>query len=314
MAPNNLEKRCQLLTLYNGVGRGGEIKFQQYADWVFDHRFEMTDISWAEAKLLQTYCMLIPPNYQGYYCDWYHAIGCFYAVERGLYRANGKSTGVSDFMFPSLHKLRETSIARSLTNVIRDNLPKSTPAKLKNSYSSKSVRKGGIGEMSMHSDVSFNESVIRSGHSTGTNQDHYVNWNNFELSSVGGLGINYWEDAHGKVYPPCLSCLSSKEISHAMKMIEQLFLITHTDFLPDGVLRPVLIWAFAALLMYYAQTAKDCGLKHVLTVCMLNAAIKANVTSDKSNDAHNVLMEWSDIIYKDFRQRNSAKKFQKTTR
>ena len=30
------ERLCQLLTLYNGVGRGGEIKFQQYSDWIYD--------------------------------------------------------------------------------------------------------------------------------------------------------------------------------------------------------------------------------------------------------------------------------------
>ena len=307
-APRNMEHRCQLLTLYNGVGRGGEIKFQQYADWIYDCRFELTDISWHEMKSLQTYSMPITPDSDGYACDWYHSLGCYYAVERGLYRANKKSTGVSDFVFPKLHKLRDKSISKTLTTVIRDNLPTTTPPKLKKSFSSKSVRKGGIGELSMHRDVSFFESCVRSGHSIGSNQDHYVDRCNLAIALPGGLAINEWPDAHGKVQPPRLSCLPSTEVRHALEMVAQLFVITHCDFLPDGVLRPVLVCAFATLLMYYAQTVKECGMDHCLTVCMLNAGIKVGIRSHKNHEAHNVLMEWSDVILRDFRQRNARTK------
>ena len=139
-----MEQRCQLVTLYNGVGRGGEIKFQQYADWMFDCRFDVTDISWHEAKSLQTYSMPIFPDSAGFYCDWYHSLGCYYAVERGLFCSNKKSTGVSDFVFPRLHKLRNNSISRSITKIIRENLPQSMNPKLKNLYSSKSLRKGEL--------------------------------------------------------------------------------------------------------------------------------------------------------------------------
>ena len=97
-------------------------------------------------------------------------------------------------------------------------------------------------------------------------------------------------------------------------MIQYLFVITHIDFLPDGVLRPVLVCAFSTLLMYYADTSKECGLQHVLMVSMLNAAIKAQIRSQKNHEAHNVLMEWSETILKDFKQRNSSKKYQTAAR
>ena len=153
-------------------------------------------------KSLQMYSMPIPPDSKGYECDWYHSLGCYFAVERGLYQANNKSMGVADFVSPTLHKLRDKSISKMLTNVIRDNLPESTPPKLKSSFLSKSVQKGGIGELSMHLDISFFESVVQSGHSLGSNQDHYVDWCNFALAYAGGLAISEWDVVHGKVHPP----------------------------------------------------------------------------------------------------------------
>ena len=117
-APQNMEQRCQLVTLYNGVGRGGEVKFQQYADWIFDCCFNVTDICWHKMKSLQTYSMPIFLDSAGFVCDWYHLLGCYFAMEKGLYRANKMSSGVSDFVFPRLHNVRDSRIAKNITNII----------------------------------------------------------------------------------------------------------------------------------------------------------------------------------------------------
>ena len=49
----NYEKRCQLVTLFDCIGCGGEIKFTQFSDWVYDARFELPDITWNEIKMLK---------------------------------------------------------------------------------------------------------------------------------------------------------------------------------------------------------------------------------------------------------------------
>ena len=67
----------------------------------------------------------------------------------------------------------------------------------------------------------------------------------------GGLALNKWKDVHGVAFPPRISCLTDMKIKHAHNMIDILFVVTHIDFLADGVLCPVLICVFAALIMYY---------------------------------------------------------------
>ena len=141
--PNNLETRCQLLTLFDCVARGGEIKFNQFSDWIYDPRFEIPDINWHEIKVLKQYAMPMVPHPTSYVCDWFHSLGCYWACENGLYRQNPKSH-VSDFLFPRLHSLRDQTIAKSLTRSIRDNLPPETPDKIKKSFTSRSIRKGAI--------------------------------------------------------------------------------------------------------------------------------------------------------------------------
>ena len=92
-------------------------------------------------------------------------------LKKGLFRANKKSKGVSNFVFPRLYKMRDKSIAKSLTKIIRDNLPENTTAKLKKSFSSRSVRKGGISELSMHPQIGHFKPLVRSGPSAGSAQD-----------------------------------------------------------------------------------------------------------------------------------------------
>ena len=155
--------------------------------------------------------------------------------------------------------------------------------------------------MAMNPDVSFIESLVRSGHSTGTNQDPYVDRCNFALASAGGNAINHWKDVHTPVYPPRITCLTDMEREHALRMIDELFIITTVDFLPNGVLRPVLICSFAALVMYYPQTIHELGMQHALSLAIRNAGIAAEIRSRGGETVpHKVLLDWSKQITDDF--------------
>ena len=164
--PNNFEKRCQLVTIYDSVGRGGEIKFNQFSNWVYDARFELPDIVWHEIKVLKNYAMPMVPHQDNYPCNWFHSLASFWICEKGLFRKNMKSH-VSDFLFPKLHRLRDTTIATNLTRTIRENLPQKTPEKVKKSFTSRLMRKGGIGELAMNPDIDHHASIVRSGHASG---------------------------------------------------------------------------------------------------------------------------------------------------
>ena len=95
-------------------------------------------------------------------------------------------------------------------------------------------------------------------------------------------------------------------LNYAETMLENLFLITYVDFLPNGVLRPVLHCAFASLIMYYPQTIKEFGMDHALTILAIrNAAIASNIMSMNERIPHNVLIDWAKIVDNDFKQRNA---------
>ena len=98
----NFEKRAQLVTVFHGVGRGGEIKFLQYPEMMWDYRYELVDTGWFESKNLESYAMAMISDRSGYACDWYHSLGSYYAVENGLFR-NKDKVKVADFLFPNLH-------------------------------------------------------------------------------------------------------------------------------------------------------------------------------------------------------------------
>ena len=60
----------------------------------------------------------------------------------------------------------------------------------------------------MNPDVSLFESLVCSGHLTGTNQVPYVDRNNIAVAVSGGLALNEWKNVHGVVFPPHLTCLT----------------------------------------------------------------------------------------------------------
>jgi len=111
-----------------------------------------------ETKTLSSYSMPMVPDKIGYACDWYHSLGIYYAVEDDLFIDKNKKA-VADFLFPRLHSQRDDIITRNLTKTIRDYLPVEVPDKLRKSYPSKSLRKGGMTELALHRDIGFSKSV-----------------------------------------------------------------------------------------------------------------------------------------------------------
>ena len=303
----NFEKRCQLVFIYNGVGRGGEIKFQQYSDWMWDSRFDTIYTTWHESKTLQHYAIPMVPEKSNYVCDWYHSLGCFYAVEQGLFR-NTKNSSVSDFVFPRLHKLRDNTITKNLNKCIRENLPSGTTEKIKRSFSSRSIRKGGINELSQHREIGFFDSIARSGHSAGTAQEVYIDRTSIVAALPGGLALNGWDDVRGIAHPPRLSCIGEEGSKQAENMLSKVFVISHDDFLPNGVLRPILRSCLASLIMYYPLTEKELGIQHILVVSIRNAAHLAAIKETNSSSPYQVLLLWSNIIAEDFKCQNRSVK------
>jgi hypothetical protein len=96
-----LQQRCWLTLLYQAVGRGGEIKHQDFTEWMWHPRYEVIDIGLTELKLLEKYSMPMVPHRNHFLNDFYHCLGSFWAVERGLFRLDGEDESVISTFFGS---------------------------------------------------------------------------------------------------------------------------------------------------------------------------------------------------------------------
>ena len=297
--------RACLVTTALAVGRGGEVKFQSYDEWMWDPRFELTDTLWTELKKLLKYAMPMVADREDWLIDFYHSHACFWAVEDGLFRSD-MNDPTAPFVFPRLHELRDNGVASKLTRVIRKNLPAGMPEELKKQYSIKSTRRGVITELAVHKDIGLFESTGRSGHSTGTTQDSYLDKNSIALGLPAGVVLAHWDNARMQVFPPRLETLGPHAQEHVENLIKFLFVVSIPDFFPGGHLRPVLRTGTASLIMYYVKMRNECGSENVVVDKIRNAAMKAKIRDEMepTKGPVEVLVSWSEKILKDFRSRN----------
>jgi hypothetical protein len=302
-----LQRRCWLVITYHAMGRGGEVKFQNYADWVFDPRFEVTDICWKEMKKLATYAMPMMADMDGYACCFYHALGSFWLVESGLYRRSVESAS-AQFVFPDLHGIKDPSVAKKLTQIIRDSLPIGVPQSIKDSLTVKSLRKASITTLAAHGDISIFDSAGRSGHSTGTTQDSYIDRNCTAIGLRGGRVLAGSATCRKDVQPPRMEWLGIEAVPHVARFIKALFVVSLEDFFPDGALYGVLGIVTAALVMHHKQLSQDfAGSQYVIVDLMVKAAREASIVDTRCStptDPAGVLEYWSDVIDENFKKQN----------
>lgn len=171
---NNLEKNAWLVTRYDAIGRGGEVKFQSYLDWKVDYHLRCVDTKWKESKTMKIHAMprIVADSFLQ---DFFWANGAFAMVENGLMRTPSQvQNGLGNVVFPSLHSIRDDYVADKITAVVRDNIPANVPEAVRKLHSSKSLRKGAITEVSLHPEMNVFSTCARTGHSTKANLDSYL--------------------------------------------------------------------------------------------------------------------------------------------
>ena len=90
----------------------------------------------------------------------------------------GMKNNLSMAVFPSLHSIQDATVAKKITAAIRKYLPALLSKEIKVKFSSRSLRQGAITELSMHSAITLFQACARSGHSTGTSLDSYIDKRN----------------------------------------------------------------------------------------------------------------------------------------
>ena len=302
-----LQKRAWLSILYNAVGRSGELKYIDTANWMWHYRYQVIDILWSEMKTNTVQAMPMFADRQQYLLCFYHSLGSFWSVEGGLYRSEAQSEFKS-FLFPFLHGMKDRSVSSKILNAIRDCLPKNSPngeplpKDVKNSFSGKSVRKATITELLNDSSLNYTDVCHRSGHESGTTLDSYEDKRNISIGMRGGKILAHYS-ASDNATVPTLNCLPADSVALLMK---EMFSVSLPAFLPEGELHIVLRTSLASLIMHHNQVTFELSEQNAVSSKLIKAAINAKITDPRyPNEVPQVILtKWSDDVKKNFNDSN----------
>ena len=89
---------------------------------------------------------------------------------------------VSMAAFPFLHSIQNAAVAKRITAAIRKYMPTLLSKESRDKFSSSSLRQDAITQLSMHSRITLFQACARSGHTTGTSLDSYIDKRNLAKS------------------------------------------------------------------------------------------------------------------------------------
>lgn len=299
------QKRAEIVLVKLACGRPGEVKFQQFTEWVFLPYFQMLDPGWTEMKTLEKYSSPMAPSKFGYACDPYHALGSFWCCENGLFRSDSDEE-LKYFVFMDLHSMRDDKVSTNMTKLLRKHLPDEVPKDELKSFSAKSARIGAINELAIHRDIGYYESHARTGHSTGSNQDAYFDRKVIGNTIPGGYCLGGWSDVRSRKSLPNFECLGTHVGSDVTRFIDGMFVVSIDLFSANAPLYPVLRACCASLVMYHRQVGKDLGHTNLLYSKVRQCAINVNIQDSNAGsvDPELVLNFWSERIERNFWTQN----------
>jgi hypothetical protein len=217
------------------IGRGGEVKFQDYSEWTYHPLLEVTGSSWTETKTLHCYPMPMVPEKLSWEYDFYHMLGTYYSIKNGLHRSQDEiNKGLLNSVFPDLHQYLDTGATKQMTSIIREKLPEGCPDKITKSLSIKSSWQGGITEFALHQRMPVFNACARSGHSTGVNLESYIDKNNIARGLPASRACTRWTDVDIDVKVARLESLGASISDQIDKLIMHLFVVTVPALLVGG--------------------------------------------------------------------------------
>ena len=289
-----MQQRAILAVLLQAAGRAGEPKFVDINNWVYDPRWEVTDILWFEPKTstIQTMPMLVSKG--EYEACFYHSLGSYWACEAGLSRDTSQ-TDIESFLFPAFHDVLDTTVADKIAAMIQSNLPANCPKKLKKQYTGKSIRKAAITTMLMDPDSSFTDCAGRSGHASGTQLDSYEDKMNIAIAIRGGKILAGYKP-NAVCHVPRLDCLPSDDVA---RFEDKVFINDVPDLKPTGHLYAVLRICLAVLIMHHNRVERDLGPECAIVKKLYEAARQANITDVRYPNAATgvIVQKWSDEMW-----------------
>lgn len=265
----------------SAVGRGGEHAFLRWDEGTFDLNFLAPDFDWSIIKQTERQCML-------FFCDLLIYVLCpFFALAvyflfGGLRRDDVKEA-TKNFVFPYLHDMKRDGVAERMTRNLRSNIEHEERRK---AFTSRSMRKGAMGDHRMIRDLDLIEEYARSGHnhpSMNSNAEGYIE-SNPAINAPGGLAAAGFTNCHMKPVPYSFDCLGLEAFETVQRLVEELWKNDVPRLKENGNLRPVLMICAARLIGSYCDLIHDVGLEHPIVKKIMEAALCAKVDDDRVKD------------------------------
>ena len=306
---DKLQHRCWLLLLHLAVGRGGEIKYVNFKEWMWHGWAQALDIGWTELKVLQKYPMPMVMDSHGWLFNIFHAIGSFWMVEDGLYRTPRQMVaGHRNYLFPQLHAIATGKVTDKVTEVIRGILPPDCPAEVKRAFSAKSARSGSITQLSLTPYCGIFEVAARSGHKTGVAIDYYTDKSTIRNSLPGAKALSGYSRPDVIISVPLLEWLGTPNKDAAIKFAQALFKTNIDDFQIGKRLFCVVKICAATLLMYHCQVTYDLSPANAISTKMRDIARAINLRDANSPEIEPeaVLDHWSELLHRKWLEVNET--------
>jgi len=155
---------------------------------------------WTRLKTVMQQPIYFQGYHDGYLCDVYHGMGCFFAVEHGLFRVDESKTRLNRAVYPDLKGVSTDTVASKMTALLRAH---SAP-QLKQRNQSRSIRVGSNTTLASHPDVLPEEQRNAGGFKSGYNTDLYTRMNP-KLGMTSAKALAGHKNASKMVYPPTLN-------------------------------------------------------------------------------------------------------------
>ena len=287
--------------------RGSEHYGLRWDEGSFDPYYQAPDFDWIIFKQLDRQCMF-------FFCDLTLYMLCpffglaVYFLYGGLRRDDAEFGPARNFVFPHLHNMKRENVAVRMTTIIRSAIDVETRKK---AYTSRSTRKGQMGELRMHRDISLEEQYAHSGHthpSMNSNAEGYIE-SNPALSAPGAMASAGYMNCHMRPSPCCFDALGAGVYDSVMRLVDELFTNDMPRLQHGGKLRPVIMICAARLICSYNDLVKDLGTDNAVVKMIMEAAYRAKIEDNRvqvigPHRCHTILTSWSTQIKEQFQKDN----------
>jgi len=155
---------AKIAITWKATARGGEVKFLSYKRMFFDEVYNLLFTQWFQRKTLKSTPIGFVAEFEHPESCIYLALGCYWAVDRGLVRnvvgePGTPRTGDHHFVFPDLHNIQDESVANQLSKQ-RESL---VFTQMKSFMSVKSFHYGAISMLMWDPAVTYEECITLGG-------------------------------------------------------------------------------------------------------------------------------------------------------